>query len=220
MAVDSNKIREMMEGKTLTHANIERMCDMVAAASDPEDKKKVMKHSVFFAGQLPLDENHMVDVRQTRRLLRASMSYDEAEDCYRKLMDSLTTQKFFIKKDEDRYEANEKYENTIVKARKIAKAYRLELDSYSEDEVSRARKMYQAGTRHYNMGDYGQAEECFRRAVDIAGLRMAYFSLGQMYHEGKGVDKSDKKALYYLSNAMIRGVMLAEPMETEIIQSL
>ena len=220
MAVDSNKIRGMMAGKTLEYGNIKKMHDMVLSASDAEEKKKIMKHSVFFAGQLPLDENHMVDLAGTRRLLRASMTYDEAEESLPLLLEGLVTQKFLIEKGEGRYEVNEKYENTIVKARKIARAYRLDQETVSEEDLSRAKKMYQTGTRHYHAGDFEEAAECFRRAVDIGQLRMAYFSLGQMYHEGRGVEQSDKEALYYLSNAMIRGAMIAEPIEDEILKTI
>ena len=72
MAVEGTKIREMMEGKTLEKDNIKKMYDMVQNASEPEDKKKVMKHSVFFIGQLPLKENHIVDLEQTRRIVNGS----------------------------------------------------------------------------------------------------------------------------------------------------
>lgn len=48
MAVEGTKIKEMMEGKTLEKDNIKKMYDMVQNASEPEEKKKVMKHSVFF----------------------------------------------------------------------------------------------------------------------------------------------------------------------------
>ena len=47
MAVEGTKIKEMMEGKTLEKDNIKKMYDMVQNASEPEEKKKVMKHSVF-----------------------------------------------------------------------------------------------------------------------------------------------------------------------------
>ena len=50
MAVEGTKIKEMMEGKTLEKDNIKKMYDMVQNASEPEEKKKVMKHSVFFIG--------------------------------------------------------------------------------------------------------------------------------------------------------------------------
>ena len=47
MAVEGTKIKEMMEGKTLEKDNIKKMYDMVQNASEPEEKKKVMKHSLF-----------------------------------------------------------------------------------------------------------------------------------------------------------------------------
>ena len=47
MAVEGTKIKEMMEGKTLEKDNLKKMYDMVQNASEPEEKKKVMKHSVF-----------------------------------------------------------------------------------------------------------------------------------------------------------------------------
>ncbi len=68
MAVEGTKIREMMEGKTLEKDNIKKMYDMVQNASEPEDKKKVMKHSVFFIGQLPLKENHMLILNRREEL--------------------------------------------------------------------------------------------------------------------------------------------------------
>ena len=77
MAVEGTKIREMMEGKTLEKDNIKKMYDMVQNASEPEDKKKVMKHSVFFIGQLPLKENHIVDLEQTRRIVNGSVPFSE-----------------------------------------------------------------------------------------------------------------------------------------------
>ena len=57
MAVEPAKIRSMMEGRTLSGDNIRKMYQMVKEAEggeDTEKKKQVMKHSVFFAGQLPL----------------------------------------------------------------------------------------------------------------------------------------------------------------------
>ena len=35
MAIDSEKIRGMMKGKTLNKQDIDRMCDMVRKAEDP-----------------------------------------------------------------------------------------------------------------------------------------------------------------------------------------
>ena len=77
MAVEGTKIKEMMEGKTLEKDNIKKMYDMVQNASEPEEKKKVMKHSVFFIGQLPLKENHIVDLEQTRRIVNSPAAYNK-----------------------------------------------------------------------------------------------------------------------------------------------
>ena len=60
--MEQSKISAMMDGKTLTKENINKMYQMVQNASDAEEKKNVMKHSVFFVGQLPLKENHVVDM--------------------------------------------------------------------------------------------------------------------------------------------------------------
>ena len=68
--MEQSKIDAMMEGRTLTKENIYNMYQMVRNASDTEEKKNVMKHSVFFVGQLPLRENHVVDVAKTERIQR------------------------------------------------------------------------------------------------------------------------------------------------------
>ena len=220
MAIDSEKIRGMMKGKTLNKQDIDRMCDMVRKAEDPEEKKKVMKHSVFFVGQLPLNEDHSVDVKQTMRILRSNMSYEDAQACYDSMMDALTTQKFLLKKGEDRYEINSKYENTVVKARKIARAYELGEKAAQDEAMPDARKVYQTGTKYYRNGQYEEAADAFRKAVDMAGHRMAYYSLALMYKEGKGVDPSLNDALYYVSNALAKGARIAEPLEQEILDQM
>ena len=46
--MEQSKISAMMDGKTLTKENINKMYEMVQNASDAEEKKNVMKHSVFF----------------------------------------------------------------------------------------------------------------------------------------------------------------------------
>ena len=46
--MQQTKLSAMMEGKTLTKENIDRMLHMVRSASSPEEKTNVMKHSVFF----------------------------------------------------------------------------------------------------------------------------------------------------------------------------
>ena len=95
MAVEGTKIREMMEGKTLEKDNIKKMYDMVQNASEPEDKKKVMKHSVFFIGQLPLKENHIVDLEQTRRIVNGSVPFSEVDTYMDYLLKGLSHRSFF-----------------------------------------------------------------------------------------------------------------------------
>ena len=48
--MEQSKISAMMDGKTLTKENIRKMYQMVQSASEAEEKKNVMKHSVFFFG--------------------------------------------------------------------------------------------------------------------------------------------------------------------------
>lgn len=45
--MEQSKIEAMMDGRTLTKENILNMYQMVQNASDAEEKKNVMKHSVF-----------------------------------------------------------------------------------------------------------------------------------------------------------------------------
>lgn len=217
--MDNSKISAMMHGKTLNRKNIQKMCDMVANATDVEEKKNVKKHSVLFVGQLPLDDNLKIDLLQTDRILNTSMPYDDVASVRQQLLDALTTQKLLIE-EEGSYKLNMKYENAIVKARKIAKAYQLESVQKDEDTISRAKKMYQRGTKQYNQGDYDQALSSFQNAADAADYRMAYYSLGMMYFRGLGTEKDAKKALRYVRKAMILGLAIAEALEEEILASL
>ena len=166
MAVEGTKIREMMEGKTLEKDNIKKMYDMVQNASEPEDKKKVMKHSVFFIGQLPLKENHIVDLR------------------------------------------------------KIARAFQLEKEKALEAGIPKAKKMYQMGTKYYHSGQYEEAAACFMNAAELAEYRMAYYSLALMYFKGQGVDQSFEEALYYARKALVKGAVIAQELEQEILEAM
>ena len=47
MAQELSKVQAMMDGKTLEKENILKMYQMVQDAKDTEEKKNVMKHSVF-----------------------------------------------------------------------------------------------------------------------------------------------------------------------------
>ena len=174
MAVEGTKIREMMEGKTLEKDNIKKMYDMVQNASEPEDKKKVMKHSVFFIGQLPLKENHIVDLEQTRRIVNGSVPFSEVDTYMDYLLKGLSTQKLLLEKEDGSYEVNTKYEKSVIKVRKIARAFQLEKEKALEAGIPKAKKMYQMGTKYYHSGQYEEAAACFMNAAELAEYRMAY----------------------------------------------
>ena len=187
MAVEGTKIREMMEGKTLEKDNIKKMYDMVQNASEPEDKKKVMKHSVFFIGQLPLKENHIVDLEQMRRIVNGSVPFSEVDTYMDYLLKGLSTQKLLLEKEDGSYEVNTKYEKSVIKVRKIARAFQLEKEKALEAGIPKAKKMYQMGTKYYHSGQYEEAAACFMNAAELAEYRMAYYSLALMYFKGQGV---------------------------------
>lgn len=218
--MEQSKIDAMMEGRTLTKENIYNMYQMVRNASDTEEKKNVMKHSVFFVGQLPLRENHVVDVAKTERILNTVMPLEEIGESMQYLLDGLATQTLLIKKEDGSYEVNTKYENTVIKARKIARAYQLEQEKAREEALPKAKKMYQMGTKYYHSGQYTEAAACFLNAVEMADHRMACYSLAMMYKEGKGVDMSLSEALYYARKAIVQGGVIAEPLEREILLAM
>lgn len=218
--MEQSKIDAMMEGRTLTKENIYNMYQMVRNASDTEEKKNVMKHSVFFVGQLPLRENHVVDVAKTERILNTVMPLEEIGEAMQYLLDGLATQTLLIKKEDGSCEVNTKYENTVIKARKIARAYQLEQEKAREEALPKAKKMYQMGTKYYHSGQYTEAAACFLNAVEMADHRMACYSLAMMYKEGKGVDMSLSEALYYARKAIVQGGVIAEPLEREILLAM
>lgn len=218
--MEQSKISAMMDGKTLTKENINKMYQMVQNASDAEEKKNVMKHSVFFVGQLPLKENHVVDIMKTERIINTMVPVNEIDDCMKKLLEGLTTQTLLLQKEDGSYEVNTKYEKSIIKVRKIAKAYQMEREKELEESMPKAKKMYQMGTKYYHSGDFQEAAACFMNAVELAEHRMAYYSLAMMYMEGKGVDASLEEALFYARNAVVRGAVIAEPLEKEILEKM
>ena len=218
--MEQSKIEAMMDGRTLTKENILNMYQMVQNASDAEEKKNVMKHSVFFVCQLPLKENHVVDVEKTERIVNVTVPLDELETYMQYLLDGLATQTLLLKKEDGSYEVNTKYENTVVKARKIARAYQLEQEKAKEESLPKAKKMYQMGTKYYHSGQYTEAAACFLNAVEMADYRMACYSLAMMYMEGKGVDASLSEALYYARKAIVQGGVIAEPLEKEILEKM
>ena len=212
MAVEGTKIREMMEGKTLEKDNIKKMYDMVQNASEPEDKKKVMKHSVFFIGQLPLKENHIVDLEQTRRIVNGSVPFSEVDTYMDYLLKGLSTQKLLLEKEDGSYEVNTKYEKSVIKVRKIARAFQLEKEKALEAGIPKAKKMYQMGTKYYHSGQYEEAAACFMNAAELAEYRM--------YFKGQGVDQSFEEALYYARKALVKGAVIAQELEQEILEAM
>lgn len=218
--MEQSKIDAMMDGRTLTKENILNMYQMVQDASDTEEKKNVMKHSVFFVGQLPLKENHVVDVAWTERIVNTTVPLEELSTYMKYLLEGLATQTLLLKKEDGSYAVNTKYEKTVVKARKIARAYQLEQEKAKEEALPKAKKMYQMGTKYYHSGQYTEAAACFLNAVEMADYRMACYSLALLYKEGKGVDASLPEALYYARKAIVQGGVIAEPLEREILEEL
>ena len=218
--MEQSKIDAMMDGRTLTKENVLNMYQMVQDASDTEEKKNVMKHSVFFVGQLPLKENHVVDVARTERIVNTTVPLEELSTYMKYLLEGLATQTLLLKKEDGSYAVNTKYEKTVVKARKIARAYQLEQEKAKEEALPKAKKMYQMGTKYYHSGQYTEAAACFLNAVEMADYRMACYSLALLYKEGKGVDASLPEALYYARKAIVQGGVIAEPLEREILEEL
>lgn len=220
MAVEGTKIKEMMAGKTLERENIKKMYDMVQEAGDAEAKKNVMKHSVFFVGQLPLGENHIVDLIQLRRIVNTTVPLDELDAYMDLLLGGLTTQKLLLEKEDGSYEVNTHYEKSVLKVRKIARAYQAEREKDLAPELPRAKKMYQMGTKYYHAGEYREAAACFLNAIELAEHRMAYYSLALLYFKGQGVERSLAEALRYVREAIVRGAVIAEPLEAEILAAM
>lgn len=218
--MQQTKLSAMMEGKTLTKENIDRMLQMVHSASSPEEKTNVMKHSVFFAGQLPLCDKNLVDIPATRRLVGASVLERDLDDCVSNLLEGLSIQKLLIKREDGSYTMNTKYEKSLLKVRKIVHAWQLEKDQLPEEELSRVKKMYQTGTRYYHSGDYEEAAAAFMKTIEMAEYRMGYYSMALMYKDGKGVDQSYEQALLYARAAIARGARIAEALEEDILNSM
>ena len=76
------------------------------------------------------------------------------------------------------------------------------------------------GTKYYHSGQYGEAAACFMNAVELAEYRMAYYSLGLLYFKGQGVDRSLEKAIYYARKALVKGAVIAQELEQEILEAM
>ena len=60
------------------------------------------------------------------------------------------------------------------------------------------------GTERYNEGDYKSAFEYWTKAAAL-GDASAHFQLSNVYHEGRGVEKDEKKVLHHTEQAAIGG---------------
>lgn len=218
--MEQSKISAMMEDKTLTKENIDRMLSMVQSASSPEEKTNVMKHSVFFVGQLPLKENDAVDLPKTRRLVGAAVPESELDEAVENLLLGLTTQKLLLEKEDGSCVVNRKYDRSLQKVRKIVRAFELEREQIPDELNQRVKKMYQVGTRYYNAKDYEEAAAAFANTIEMADYRMGYYSLALMYRDGRGVEQSYEKALLYARAAIARGARIAEGLEEEILAAM
>jgi tetratricopeptide (TPR) repeat protein len=62
----------------------------------------------------------------------------------------------------------------------------------------------QMGKKHEREGDFGKAVECLTKAAEL-GDANAHCILGNLYYEGRGVEKDEKRAVYHLEQAAIGG---------------
>jgi TPR repeat protein len=64
--------------------------------------------------------------------------------------------------------------------------------------------MWRLGTKLYDEGDYGAAFKYLTKAAEL-GDAAAHGCLGELYGEGEGVEKDEKKQVYHLGKAAIGG---------------
>ena len=64
--------------------------------------------------------------------------------------------------------------------------------------------MCEMGTRQCKEGKYAEAFQNFSKAAELGHTR-AHFHLSCMYHNGHGVEKDDKKEVYHLEEAAMKG---------------
>ena len=64
--------------------------------------------------------------------------------------------------------------------------------------------MYHMGAFYYYKEDFDGALECFEKAAELRHADAHYFLAG-LYDRGQGVEKDEKKKLYHLEEAAIRG---------------
>jgi tetratricopeptide (TPR) repeat protein len=82
-------------------------------------------------------------------------------------------------------------------------------EEYDKNNMERVKKndpvaMNQMGTMHDKEGDYRKALEYYTKAAEL-GDAHAHGCLGDLYHNGDGVEKDTKKAVYHWEKAAIGG---------------
>ena len=65
--------------------------------------------------------------------------------------------------------------------------------------------LFEMGEQRADEGDFGNAYECFTKAVEFGNYAEAHFRLAGMYYEGH-IEKDEKKHWYHLEEAAIGGV--------------
>ena len=68
--------------------------------------------------------------------------------------------------------------------------------------------MREMGKKHDSDGDYGSAFQYWTRAAKLGDVD-AHYELSNLYHEGQGVEKDEKKETYHLEEAAIGGDPMA-----------
>ena len=64
--------------------------------------------------------------------------------------------------------------------------------------------LLEMGKKHHIDGDYDSAFGYYTKAAKLRDVE-AHYQLSILYHNGKGVEKDEKKELYYLEEAAIAG---------------
>ena len=87
----------------------------------------------------------------------------------------------------------------------------------SEDDANRMKRM-EAGdavaireiaAKRYAMGNYRGAFEYWTKAAGMIGDAKSHYQLSDAYHQGKGVEKDERKEIFHLEEAAIRGHVIA-----------
>ena len=75
--------------------------------------------------------------------MNGSVPFSEVDTYMDYLLKGLSTQKLLLEKEDGSYEVNTKYEKSVIKVRKIARAFQLDKEKALEAGIPKAKKMYQ-----------------------------------------------------------------------------